>query len=161
MRCTWTPAVPGVMVSRAASWRSVRQPAASRAATSNPLEVTAAPTPTATSTVACEPVDPRAFRPQWRCVYTPAPGFSGQDDFAYALADPSGETSTATVHVAVAPAPTAKPTAAATAQPTPTASPPAASAEEAAPGEEAAPAEESAPDQETAFGDEAASGEGS
>src|SRR5262249_31769879 len=34
MRCTWTPAVPGVMASRSASWRSEWQPAASRAATS-------------------------------------------------------------------------------------------------------------------------------
>ena len=66
----------------------------------------------------CAPVDPQAFRPQWRCVYAPAPGFAGTDDFAYAIADPSGETSTATVHVAVAPAPTA--TATATATPTPT-----------------------------------------
>jgi hypothetical protein len=64
-------------------------------------------------TVACAPVDPAAFRRRWRCVYAPAPGFAGQDDFAYALADPSGETATATVHVVVAPAPspTATPTA--------------------------------------------------
>jgi hypothetical protein len=68
-------------------------------------------------TVACAPVDPRAFRPQWRCVYAPAAGFVGPDDFAYALADPSGETSTATVHVHVAPAPTATATATATATP--------------------------------------------
>ena len=67
-------------------------------------------------TATCAPVDPhpQAFRPQWRCVYAPAPGFSGTDDFAYALADPSGETSTATVQVVVAPAPTATATPTAT-----------------------------------------------
>jgi hypothetical protein len=63
-------------------------------------------------TATCAPVDPRAFRPQWRCVYAPAPGFVGRDDLAYAVADPAGETSTATVHVVVAPAPTATATAA-------------------------------------------------
>jgi hypothetical protein len=122
-------------------------------------------------TAACAPVDPRAFRPQWRCVYTSEPGFSGTDDFAYAIADPSGETATATVQVAVAPAPTATATATATATPTATATaipgavalpPPAAeeaaveeaaveeaAAEEpesAALGDGAAPAESAAPD---------------
>jgi hypothetical protein len=77
-------------------------------------------------TATCAPVDPQAFRPQWRCVYAPAPGFVGRDDFAYAIADPSGETSTATVHVVVAPAPTATPTATPTPAPTP-AGPPRAS----------------------------------
>ena len=33
----------------------------------------------------------------------------GPDDFAYAIADPSGETATATVQVVVAPAPTPTP----------------------------------------------------
>jgi hypothetical protein len=66
-------------------------------------------------TATCAPVDPRAFRRRWRCVYAPEAGFAGTDDFAYTLADPSGETDTAVVHVAVAPAPTAT----ATATPTP------------------------------------------
>ena len=43
----------------------------------------------------------------------------GRDDFAYAIADPSGETSTATVQVVVAPAPTATRTPTPTATPTP------------------------------------------
>ena len=74
-------------------------------------------------TATCAPVDPTAFRRRWRCVYIPAPGFAGRDDFAYAVADPSGETSTATVHVLVAPAPAATMTPTATPTRTPTATP--------------------------------------
>jgi hypothetical protein len=50
-------------------------------------------------------------------------GFVGADAFAYAVADPSGETSTAVVRVAVAPAPPATPTATPTATPPATATP--------------------------------------
>jgi hypothetical protein len=52
----------------------------------DPLTLTAVRAPRH-GTAACAPVGPSAFCPPWRCVYAPAAGFVGPDDFAHAVAD--------------------------------------------------------------------------